>query len=148
MNTNNYFIEYLVAGTLTIFWGIILFLGFAGIKWLDLISFEKSFIFKGENLFAVIIVLFPLVYVIGIITDRLVDQIFEHFFTQKKMARYFNNQHEYDKDVTKLFLTSVELSQLYSSTHMRIRIVRTATFSALMTFISLHVFFWNSGIYS
>ena len=148
MNTNSYFIEYLVAGTLTVIWFVFLSLGVVGIKWLEMIAWKNSFIFEGENLFAVIVVLFPVIYVIGIVTDRLVDHIFDHFFTAKKLKKYFKDQHEYDKAVTKLFLTSVELSHIYSSTRMRIGIVRTATFSILMTIISIHVFIWGSGIYS
>ena len=80
MNTSNYFIEYLVAGTLTIFWGILLFIGLAGIKWLELISYQDLSLFKGDNLLALSIMLFPLIHVTGIVIDRFIAQIFDHFF--------------------------------------------------------------------
>jgi hypothetical protein len=85
MNSTNYFIEYLVAGTLTIFWGFLLFIGFAGIKWLELISLQNSVIFKGDNLLALGFLFLPLVYVTGIVIDRFVNQIFELFFAQKHL---------------------------------------------------------------
>lgn len=148
MNSTNYFIEYLVAGTLTIFWGFLLFIGFAGIKWLELISLQNSVLFQGDNLLALGFLFLPLVYVTGIVIDRFVNQIFELFFRPKALDNIIPSQQLYNKYVTKIFVSSPELSQNYQSTHMRIRIVRTSTFSSVMTLMSMHIFIWNSGIYN
>jgi hypothetical protein len=148
MNTSNYLIEYLVAGTLTIFWGFLLFIGLAGIKWLELISYQDLSLFKGDNLLALSIMLFPLIYVTGIVIDRFIAQIFDHFFKSETLGNIIHSYEEYNEYVTKIYLVSSELSQNYQSMHMRIRIVRTASFSSVMTIICLHIFIWNSGIFN
>jgi len=142
---SEYFIELLVTGALGIFTLVMLFFGIVGIEWIHWLKDIK--IFHSEGVWTSILIMFPFVYIAGIIIDRFVDAIYDKFWGDEIINSKLGNRYEYTKKVTKLFLTSDKLADAYNYTRMRIRICRSTSFLSLVLLIAVIIFIVNSGLY-
>ncbi len=89
MNTTKYFIELMIAGLGLIVWLLFLTLSYIEVPYPSIqLFFEKS---SAGILASAIVVLLPFIYAVGIVTDRLVDSIFDRFFGDKLIAKKFKN---------------------------------------------------------
>ena len=74
MSTTNLFVELVVIGVGAILWLILLTLALFGFQWLQI---------KVEILLALVIPLLSLIYLLGIIVDRVADFIFERIWSKQ-----------------------------------------------------------------
>lgn len=140
-----YFIELLVTGALGVFTIITMFFGIVGIDWIYWLNDVK--IFHSEGVWTSIIILFPFVYIAGIIIDRLVDTIYGKIWGNNLINVELGNRYEYTKKITKIFLISNNLTNAYHYTRKRIRICRSTSFLSFFLLIATLLFLVNSGLY-
>jgi hypothetical protein len=135
MNATNYVLELMIAGIFTFLWIGLLAFSF----WGDDIPLE----FVEGNTLMFTIVLLPILYVIGIITDRLTDELFERLFPLRK--KHFTNVEEHRKALSEVYVKSETLTKLYEYGRMRIRICRNWTVNGLLILVSLIAFIWSGS---
>ena len=91
MSTTNLFVELIVIGIGAMLWLILLTLALFGFQWLQ---------FKVEILVALVIPLLSLIYLLGIIVDRIADSIFERIWSKqiRKTVYQESNQQNFYND--------------------------------------------------
>lgn len=123
--------------------------GISNVIWIALMAFtfwgEKidfSFI-EGRELI-ISIVLLPIVYVIGIITDRLTDEIFERLFPLRK--KHFKDMNEHRTALAAVYKSSEALTKLFEYGRMRTRICRNWSVNGIFILISILMFIWSATL--
>ena len=91
MSTTNLFVELIVIGIGAMLWLTLLTLALFGFQWLQ---------FKVEILVALVIPLLSLIYLLGIIVDRIADSIFERIWSKqiRKTVYQESNQQNFYND--------------------------------------------------
>lgn len=125
MNTSGYFIELLIAGFSTIIWWIL----FSFCIWDFWIPIEMlKFLLSSTTL---VILLFPAIYIAGIVSDRMADLFFIKYTRIGKIEDlYFDSHNEYEKCRSIIYLKSQSLRELYEYGRTRIRICRNWVFNS------------------
>lgn len=123
MNTSGYIIELIIAGAGAVVWILLFTFAILGYDWVPV-----DFLIEP----GVVIMLSPFVYVIGVITDRLVDSVFEKYFSENPGNPLFMSQHEYVKAITQVYMAAESLKELFEYNKRRIRICRAWSFNSLM----------------
>ena len=131
MKSSSYIIELLVAGAGAVAWIILLVLAIFGYDWVPFNYLKEP---------GIILALSPFVYVIGVITDRLVDNLFDAFFKENYDNPLFLDKESYVLARTRIFLTSDSLRDLLEYGKARIRICRAWAFNSLLILISGDLF--------
>jgi hypothetical protein len=136
MNASNYVIELLIAGICSFVWMIILLLIFIP-------EFELYILFDADSKLLISLILLPIIYIIGIIVDRLTDELFEYMFPLRK--KYFNNLNDHREALSLVYLHSDTLTKLYEYGRMRIRVCRSWIANGTLILISTEIYIWTSG---
>lgn len=134
MNTTALFVEILVIGAGAVMWITLLLLSFFGYSWASL-----------DKLFSIPALLpaVAIVYVLGIITDRVSDILFDKFLLESVRAKYYRDTKQYFDDRRTILVTSEHLTRLLEYGRSRLRIVRGWTVNFLLLLISLNIFTWT-----
>jgi len=140
-----YFIELLVTGALGVLTLMTLFLGIVGIDWIYWL--KNMNLLHSEGVWASLIIIFPFVYIAGIIIDRFVDSIFDKLWGNNIIDCKIGDREEYTKCITQIFLLSDNLTDAYHYSRKRIRICRSTSFLTSILLISSLLFLLNSGLY-
>ncbi len=151
--STNYFIELLITGAGTAIAILLVSLGFWGI-W---IPFDV--ILVDSTLIGILILVFPLLYTIGIVTDRLVDNLYDRWFgdeiiltsfcTLRSDPKKLTKQEKitalrgYSRARSKIYLASDSLRQVFEYGRMRIRITRSWSYNSVLILLASQVMIWS-----
>ena len=131
MNTTSIFVELIVIGIGAAAWIITLILGFAGLSLGDIVG-----TFKTETA----IPLLAVVYVLGIIIDRLADTSFDKIWGNSLRDKKFDTVGEYYNARRNILINSERLSELLEYGRSRLRICRGWCFNAAAMAISFNIY--------
>jgi len=136
MSTTNLFVELIVIGVGALAWFVLAILSIFGYEWLLALPADKS-----AALFAAIPLL-AFTYLLGIITDRLSDGLFEKLWTDDLRNDYFDERVDY-YNARRIVLTKSErLAELLEYGRSRLRICRGWAFNAILIVLALNLFIW------
>lgn len=131
MATTNLFVELLVIGVGAACWVGLLILTAFGIEFTQ-VELLKTY--------PVLMSLLALVYLLGIVSDRFADFIFDQFFSQPLRAKYFGQKRDYQDARRLVFSTSDRLADMHEYGRTRIRICRGWSLNAALITVCLNVF--------
>ena len=138
MNTTNYILELFIAGVSTIIWVILLLFAF----WGDPILTYYKLLGETDKLLLAFVAA-PIIYVFGVIVDRLVDSFFDIYNNKSLREKYFLSEEEYRTARSKIYLQSDSLTNLFEYGRVRIRICRNWIFNGSLILISGAIFIIN-----
>lgn len=137
MNTTNLFVELIVIGVGAGIWIFLLILGFTGLSTSDVAD-----LFKAETA----IPLLAVIYVLGIVTDRIADTIFEKIWGDSLRQHKFGDLEKYYLARRDILTKSERLSDLLEYGRSRLRICRGWSFNSVLIIISLNLFLSLSSV--
>ncbi len=131
MATTNLFVELLVIGIGAGCWVGLLVLAAFGFE------FTQS---EPLNAYPVLVSLLAIVYLLGIISDRMADVVFDKCFSGPLRSRFFNQKREYQDARRLVFDSSDRLADMHEYGRTRIRICRGWSLNAVLIAVCLNVF--------
>lgn len=134
MSTTNLFVELVVIGVGAAIWIVLLGLAVIGCEWATDI--------EAVSLVAIVPTL-AVVYVLGIVSDRMIDLLFGRIWGEKMRARQFPNTRDYHEARRRILESSETLAEMHEYGRSRLRICRGWTVHAFLIAISLVVFSWT-----
>ena len=140
MNTTNVFVELLVIGLgpLTALLLLVLIaLDPAGISLADVLA-------TGSSL-ALIVPMLATTYILGIIVDRVADQVFGSYGAKKLRAKYFDSDDEYHEARRVIIYHSELMYRLRQYGRSRMRICRGWAINSALLLLPANVFAVRSG---
>lgn len=133
MNTTNLFVELIVIGVGAFIWLILMVFAIFGYAWLPTASLLSP---------VLTIPILAVIYVLGIISDRIADAVFESIWSDDLLGSYYKDHSEYYHHRRIILTRSERLSDLLEYGRSRLRICRGWAFNAVMIAISLNMFLW------
>ncbi len=134
MATTNLFVELLVIGVGATCWVGLLIMAAFGFE------FTQS---EALNTYPVLVPLLAIVYLLGIISDRLADVVFDKCFSQPLRAQFFSQKRDY-QDARRLVIdSSNRLADMHEYGRTRIRICRGWSLNAVLIAVCLNVLLQN-----
>jgi hypothetical protein len=134
MSTTDLFVELMVIGIGAAIWLILFIFSIFGYEWVP--------VDQVASLFALIPVA-AVVYVLGIVVDRIADTIFEKLWSQTLCEKVYKTKREYFDDRRLIYTRSDRLGNLLEYGRSRLRICRGWTLNAVLIVISLNGFIWT-----
>ncbi|HVF86841.1 MAG TPA: hypothetical protein VM866_04595 [Pyrinomonadaceae bacterium] len=134
MSTTNLFVELIVIGVGALAWVVLLVLSVAGWQWVPI---EKVFSTGA------LVPLLSIVYVLGIVSDRIADSVFESLWNDKLRRKRFPDVDDYHAARRHILTRSERLSDLLEYGRSRLRICRGWTLNSMLIATSLNVFLWT-----
>lgn len=129
MTTTHLFVELVVIGIGTFTWVFLLIMTFFDYNWISKI--------QHFHIMATIPLL-SIIYLLGIISDRVSDSVFDKFWGKAMREKWFDNTKDFYDAYSLVFTRSDHLSDLHHYGRSRLRIVRGWALNA----ISLNLFAW------
>ena len=86
------------------------------------------------------VVITPIIYVFGVISDRMVDSIFDIYTNSKLRNKFFNSEDEYREARSLVYMKSDALTDLFEYGRVRIRICRNWIFNGILILVSALIF--------
>jgi len=135
MNTTNLFVELIVIGVGTSIWIILFVFSLFGFAWVPI-----------DNLSAIIaaIPIIAVIYVLGIISDRIADIIFGWIWVDDLRKLYFDDRQDYYNSRRIILTQSERLSELLEYGRSRMRICRGWTLNLVLIALTLNAFVWTN----
>ena len=134
MSTTNLFVELIVIGVGAFIWLILLVFSMFGYAWVPMDSLQSI----GAS-----IPILAVVYVSGIISDRVADTVFEWIWSDDLRKPYFQDRREYYNARRIILTRSERLSDLLEYGRSRLRICRGWAFNSILIAICLNTFVWT-----
>ncbi len=134
MSTTNLFVELVVIGVGGGLWASLIVLSLFGWDW---VPAEKLFSTEA------VIPLLAVVYLLGIVVDRLADVSFDRLFGKRLRRKNFPDDSTYHHARTVILSQSEQLARLLEYGRSRLRICRGWTLNALLAAIALDLFIWT-----
>ena len=131
MNTTNLFVELIVIGIGAFIWIALLIFAVFGYAWVPIDKVFSS---------TLTIPFLTAIYVLGIISDRIADVIFEWLWSDDLRETYFSNRLDYYNARRVILLHSERLSDLMEYGRSRLRICRGWAFHLVLIAPSLNIF--------
>lgn len=131
MATTNLFVELLVIGVGAACWVGLLILAAFGVEFTH---------FELLKTYPVLMTLLALVYLLGIVSDRIADLVFDRLFSLPLRAKYFDHKRDYQDARRLVFSTSNRLADMHEYGRTRIRICRGWSLNAALITVCLNVF--------
>jgi MFS family permease len=133
MNTTNLFVELIVIGAGVIGWLLLLVVSLFGWKWVPI-----------EQVFSTtaLLPLLSLVYVLGIVADRIADTLFEYLWNDRLRREWFPNIDDYHNARREVLTGSERLSELLEYGRSRLRICRGWALNSVLIAAALNLFVW------
>jgi len=132
MNTTNLFVELIVIGLGASVWVALFALSFLGIGWAP--SLEKLFSFTF------LIPTVSLIYVFGIVVDRVADSWFEKLWSNTLRNKWFQNINDYYRSRRLVYTGSERLGDLLEYSRSRMRISRGWALNSALIFVGFNLF--------
>jgi len=133
MSTTNLFVELIVIGVGALAWIVLLVLSLFGWNW---VPTEKVFSTVA------IVPLVSLIYVLGIVSDRIADTLFEHWWNDDLRKGRFPEINDYHAARRQILTGSERLSDLLEYGRSRLRICRGCALNAVLIAVALNLFIW------
>jgi hypothetical protein len=134
MATTDLFVELVIIGMGTAMWLILLILSVFGYEWVPL---EKMFSL------AALIPFLSVVYVLGIVIDRIADAIFDKLWRRSLLKKVYGQEEKYLDDRRLIYIHPGRLGDLLEYGRSRLRICRGWTLNSVLILVSLDVFIWT-----
>ena len=134
MNTTNLFVELIVIGVGAAIWLALFALSVFGYTWVPIERLLSP---------AAAVFILAVIYVIGIISDRLADTVFEWVWRDDLRGAYFKDNSEYYNARRSILTHSERLSDLLEYGRSRLRICRGWALNAILIAIALNTFLWT-----
>ncbi len=135
MATTNLFVELVIIGTGAAFWLVFAILTVFGYSWISFDRFVK--LFSPPMLIPALSV----VYILGIVVDRLADVLFRRW-DESLMPGMFKTREEYQEAKARLYIKSDSLTKLFEYGRSRIRVCRGWAINAVLIACFLNLFLW------
>lgn len=133
MNTTNLFVELLVIGVGALIWVSLLILSIFGLDW---INFNNA-----PQLWAgLAIPMLSVVYVLGILSDRASDYLFDKLWGSALHDEHFNSKEEYYNSYSLIFTCHEKLTELHHYGRSRLRICRGWSVNAIIIALFIGIF--------
>lgn len=132
MNTTNLFVELVVIGIGAVIWVTLFVFSFLGYAWAP--PLDKWFSL------AMLIPAVSIIYVLGIIVDRLADSCFETFWSKALRNKWFQSIDEYYRSRRLIYKSSERIGDLLEYGRSRMRISRGWTFNSALILIGFNLF--------
>lgn len=131
MNTTSLFVELVVIGIGAAFWIVLLIFAIFGYSWVP-----------TDNIPSLLaaIPLLTTVYVLGIVTDRMIDRLFDRIWGNKLKLKYFNNSSEAYEARRIVITSSDRMADIIEYNRSRLRICRGWTVHSFLIAVTLPVF--------
>ena len=145
MKSYQYFIELLIAGAGTFIWILLLAVDVFGVEWFKV---EYAMLQKMSDgvFFTMVLLLFPFLYVSGIITDRVSDFFFDKVANIKVAKKMMDSKEEYQLTKARIFMSSTNLRDLYEYGRMRSRICRDWTLNSILILLASNYLIWMGNV--
>lgn len=141
MNTTNLFVELIVVGIGTFIWICLLLMTIFGV--------DTEVINQLISTPVLIVPTLVIIYLLGIVTDRLADSFFNLTRVEKKHRNHYSGgREEYYKDRAYALLNSAQFAEHYEYSRSRQRICRGWTLSSLLILLSTSIFLWSNNFTS
>lgn len=134
MNTTNLFVELIVIGVGTSTWLMVLCMGIFIPNWYTWINRIPSVI--------LLIPVLSVVYLLGILTDRLADFLFEHTWGNRVRKKVFPSKDDYYRCRQIILTKSDSLSELIEYGRSRMRICRGWTLNLICLIVAGNYYIW------
>ena len=131
MSTTNLFVELLIVGIGAFFWILLIVLGVMNV------TIESTSILFEMKYF---IPLVSIIYVLGIVIDRVADSAFDELWGNKIRASIFPDRNDYYRARSLIFSSSESISDLLEYNRSRLRICRGWTLNSVMIVLSLNLY--------
>lgn len=134
MSTTSLFVELIVIGASASAWFVLFTISLFGFRWIPSSDWLTL---------PMIIALLPLVYVMGIVTDRIADAIFDRLWANRLRANWFPTLGEYYIARRQILTRSEHLADVFEYGRSRLRICRGWAFNLILVAIFLNLFVWT-----
>jgi len=135
MSTTNLFVELMVIGVGAFIWLAMFTFSVFGYSWVPIDRLLSP---------SAAVPILAVIYVLGIISDRIADEVFQWVWSDDLRGSYFQDRREY-YNARRLILTRSErLSDLLEYGRSRLRICRGWAFNSILIAISLNTFLWTN----
>lgn len=131
MSTTNLFVELVVVGVGAFVWVLLILMG---------VSVEPVSSIRDLLKIELFIPLLSLIYVLGIVVDRVADTIFDHLWGKKIRNSVFPDRNEYYKARSMIFSSSEPISELLEYNRSRLRICRGWSLNSVMIILALNFY--------
>jgi len=134
MSTTNLFVELIVIGVGAATWVVLLVLALFGYAWVPV-----------DRLFSppAAIPLLAVVYVLGIISDRIADVVFQWRWNDDLLDLHYSDRADYFSDRRRILTQSERFSELLEYGRSRLRICRGWAFNSVLIAVALNAFLWS-----
>jgi hypothetical protein len=133
MNTTNLLIELIVIGVAASIWIVLAVFTAFGYAWVSL---------DDLRLPLAAVPILALVYIFGIVSDRIADRVFKWRWADTLNKTLFPNRSDYYDALRLIDTQSERLSKLLEYGRIRLRICRGWAFNCILMVISLNTFTW------
>ena len=132
MNTTSLFVELVVIGVGVLIWLLLLLVAFFGLP-----------VMPPDNalLLATALPVLALIYVLGIVWDRLADVVFNRLWGRQLRDRYYDDIGAYYDDRRTILMNAPALAELLEYGRSRLRICRGWALNALLIGLTLMLVF-------
>ena len=134
MSTTNLFVELIVIGVGAAIWFTLFIFSMFGYHWVPISVLEST---------PAALPLLAIVYVLGIISDRIADVVFETFWVDGLRKSTFPNKKKYYEAQRLIITKSERLTDLMEYGRSRLRICRGWAFNSVLMAVSLNTFLWS-----
>ena len=134
MNTTSLFVELLVIGVGAAIWVLLLTLSIFGYEW-----------FPPDKTLSILdaIPILAVVYVLGIVSDRMIDLLFSHLWGSKARLQQFPDAKAYHEARRKVLTSSDAMSKMIEYSRSRIRICRGWSVHSILIACAIIIFAWT-----
>jgi hypothetical protein len=131
MNTTSLFVELVVIGIGAGFWVALIIAAIFGCAWIP-----------DGNMFSLIaaIPFLAVIYVLGIVSDRLIDKLFDFFRGTTIRSKYFKSSAEYYEARRKVIASSDRIADVIEYSRSRLRICRGWAVHSILIALAIPVF--------
>jgi hypothetical protein len=134
MNTTNLFVELVVIGVGALVWIVLCILALFGYDW---IPFEEVLSIPA------LVPILSIIYVLGIVFDRIADTIFEKLWGESLCKVWFKDRQEYQDTRLYVLHRSERLWNLMEYGRSRMRICRGWMLNSILIMIAMNIFVWT-----
>ncbi|MFN2516555.1 MAG: hypothetical protein ABR556_10125 [Pyrinomonadaceae bacterium] len=134
MSTTSLFVELVVIGVGALAWVVLLVLSVFGWNWVP-----------TERIFSsvALVPLLSLIYIFGIVTDRIADALFENWWNEDIRKKTFPNVEDYFVAQRLILTRSERFAKLLEYGRSRLRICRGWALNSMLIAIALNIFIWS-----
>ncbi len=150
MNTTNLFVELVMIGVGAIIWVIMLLMTVLGYQpFCDLLVYIKQMELGEMSVLVGAIPVFSVIYVLGIVTDRVANGIFDQLWGKKLKSECFKTQNEEQARVQLfekrhiIYTQSEYLSVKLEYGRSRLRVCRGWTLNSVLILVCTLLFLWT-----